>query len=122
MCGQFTVSRDPFEAIARIRGLMPDRNAVFQPRYNVAPTQRVLAIINDDKCSARELRWGLIPPWVADLAKMKLTTPSYRSGVRSKRAAIPANGFFEWKKSRDGSKTPDWIHLKSDDVFFFAGL
>lgn len=133
MCGRFTVSRDPSEAIARIRGLRDDRYAVFQPRYNVAPTQRVLAVINDGDRSARELRWGLIPPWVADPTKMKLTTfnarietiataPSYRSALRSQRAALPATGFFEWKKSPDGSKTPYWIHLKSDDIFFFAGL
>jgi hypothetical protein len=39
----------------------------FRLRYNVSPTQQVLAIrLNDGKRQARFHRWGLIPSWADD--------------------------------------------------------
>jgi putative SOS response-associated peptidase YedK len=47
--------------------------------------------------------------------------PSFRTAFKAKRALIPANGFYEWK--RDGKqKTPFYIFLKSGKPFGFAGL
>ena len=37
------------------------------------------------------------------------------------RFVVPATGFYEWKRSKDG-KVPCYIHLKDDSFFAFAGL
>lgn len=132
MCGRFGVTKAPWEALLRI-GARHSGDELFEPRYNIAPTQRILVVTNEPEREARAMRWGLIPPWVANPATMKLSTfnarietiataPTYRSALKTKRGAIPASGFFEWRKNADGTKTPFWIRLKSDEVFFFAAL
>jgi putative SOS response-associated peptidase YedK len=35
----------------------------FAPRFNIAPTQPVLAIPNDENMNADFFLWGLIPMW-----------------------------------------------------------
>lgn len=62
MCGRFAPFSDP-EVLAHRFGL--ERTAVdVQPRYNVAPTQPVLAKRLAEDQQHRELvqrRWGLVP-------------------------------------------------------------
>ena len=60
MCGRFTITADG-EVIVSEFGL-PDVPFDYRPRYNIAPMQDVLAIVQDG--SARRagwLRWGLLP-------------------------------------------------------------
>jgi putative SOS response-associated peptidase YedK len=131
MCGRFTLTVDPAElkeAFADFK--FPSK---FAPRYNIAPTQPVLAIPNDGKNKADFFMWGLIPSWAKDpqignrLINARGETlaekPSFRGGYKYKRCLILANGFYEWQ-SQPGTKTkaPHFIHLKSNDVFAFAGL
>ena len=47
--------------------------------------------------------------------------PAYRKAFASQRCLVPASGFYEWKKTDDG-KVPHYIHLKSGELFAFAGL
>lgn len=105
-------------------------DSVCPPRYNVAPTQDVAAIVSDGRNRRiGRLRWGLIPAW-ADSDKTTFTTFNARSDkllangmwkrlVPRKRCIIPADGFYEWRKS---DKQPFRIHLKSRPVFGLAGL
>ena len=77
--------------------------------------------------------WGLIPSWAKDpvignrLINARGETlaekPAFRGSYKYKRCLILANGFYEWK-SEPGTKTkaPYFIHLKSGNVFAFAGL
>jgi hypothetical protein len=64
MCGRFTLTVSK-ETIADFFGLadVPE----LAPRYNIAPTQQVLALTASDQ--GRRLawyRWGLVPSWAAD--------------------------------------------------------
>lgn len=103
------------------------------PRYNVAPTQQVSAIREDgdgDR-SLVQLRWGLIPFWAKDKSignrminargETVAEKPSFRASFKSKRCLIVADGFFEWKKSKDG-KQPVYICMNDERPFAFAGL
>ena len=108
MCGRFTLSATP-EAIAEefdVKNL-----SVLQPTYNVAPTQNVLAVLNEEKTLQRQfkkLRWGLIPSWAKDcsigarLINARSETvaekPAFRSAYKHRRCLVVADGFFEWKK------------------------
>jgi len=64
MCGRFTLTVDP----AELREAFANYTfpAQFAPRYNIAPTQPVLAIPNDAKNTADFHLWGLIPSWSKD--------------------------------------------------------
>ena len=131
MCGRFTLTVDPAELKAAFQEItFPEK---YAPRYNVAPSQAVLAIPNDAKNAADFLVWGLIPSWAKDpsignrLINARGETlaekPAFRGAYKYKRCLIPADGFYEWK-SQPGTKTkiPHFIHLKDGKPFAFAGL
>jgi hypothetical protein len=90
---------------------VPIRTQGGTRRFNIAPTQDVLAIVTPEgKPEARLLRWGLIPPWAKDLkgsykminaqVETVATKPSYRALIpkASGRALQIADGWFEWLK------------------------
>lgn len=134
MCGRFTQTLAG-DAIAEAFGLatVPP----WQPRYNIAPTQAIPAILARDDSSSvnqrqfKELRWGLIPSWAKDasigtkLINARSETvaekPSFRSAFKQRRCLIAADGFFEWKKAA-GKKQPFYFRLVTGEPFAFAGL
>jgi len=131
MCGRFTLTVDPAELQENFGGYkMP---AQFAPRFNIAPTQPVLAIPNDGGNHADFFVWGLIPSWAKDpsignrLINARGETlaekPSFRGSYKYKRCLILADGFYEWK-SQPGTKVkvPHFIHMKNRQPFAFAGL
>ena len=131
MCGRFTLTVDPSELQDAFGEFsFPDR---FAPRFNIAPTQPVLAIPNDGKHQADFFLWGLIPSWAKDpsignkLINARGETiaekPSFRGGFKYKRCLILADGFYEWKSQPTTKiKTPYFIHMKDRKPFAFAGL
>ena len=131
MCGRFTLTANP----AEIQDTFSDFNfpAQFAPRFNIAPTQPVLAIPNDDKLTADFFVWGLIPMWAKDpsignrLINARGETlaekPSFRGSYRHKRCLILADGFYEWKSlAGKKTKTPYFIHMQNRKPFALAGL
>lgn len=131
MCGRFTLTVNPAELQESFANY--EFPAQFSPRFNIAPSQPVLAIPNDAKNKADFFLWGLIPSWSKDPAiANKLINargetiaekPSFRGPFKYKRCLIPADGFYEWK-SEPGSKakTPYFIHMKNREPFALAGL
>ena len=102
------------------------------PNYNVAPTQKILAIINQDNENKLEkLHWGLVPFWANDIsmgsrminarAETVSQKPGFRNAFRKRRCVIPADGFYEWKGEK-GHKQPYYITVPSGKPFAFAGL
>jgi len=131
MCGRFTLTVDP----ADLQDVFGDFvfPAQFAPRYNIAPSQPVLAIPNDGKNKADFFLWGLIPSWSKDPAianklinargETVAEKPSFRGSFKYKRCIIPADGFYEWKEQAgQKTKTPYFIHMKDRRPFAFAGL
>jgi putative SOS response-associated peptidase YedK len=129
MCGRYTLRSSPSK-IGKAFHLadIPD----FSPRYNVAPTQQVLAIRQrEGKLEASFLHWGLVPSWANDpsignrlinaRAETVADKPSFRSAFKRHRCLVIADGFYEWKKT-DKAKEPYYIRLKKDQPFAFAGL
>lgn len=131
MCGRFTLTAAPAEIIDVFGDFtFPTQ---FSPRYNIAPTQPVLAIPNNPDRKADFFIWGLIPSWAKDpsignkLINARGETiaekPSFRGGFKYKRCIIPTDGFYEWKASPgEKTKTPYFIHMKDRKPFAFAGL
>jgi len=130
MCGRYTL-RTPVEKLAKEFGL-EDSSVDLPPNYNVAPTQGVAAVLAENGHRRLEvLRWGLIPPWADDpqigsrminaRAETAHEKPSFRRAFRERRCLIPADGFYEWKRT-NGTKQPYYIHMKEGRPFAFAGL
>jgi putative SOS response-associated peptidase YedK len=131
MCGRFTLTADT----EQLQKTFPQFSfpAQFAPRFNVAPTQPILAVANDGKNAADFFVWGLIPSWAKDpeignrlinaRAETLAEKPSFRGSYRYKRCLIFADGFYEWK-AQPGTKTkaPYFIRLASGLPFAFAGL
>ncbi len=62
MCGRFLLTAPP-EALQRLFGFLEQPN--LAPRYNIAPSQAVAAMLRD-AAAARHfawMRWGLLPSW-----------------------------------------------------------
>ncbi len=135
MCGRFTitVSIDELrEYLKEDYDIDLDERLFDLPRYNVAPGQDVIAIINDGKKNrVGLLRWGFLPSFAKDEklaysminAKSETLTekPAYQEAFKSKRCIILADGFYEWKKDKSDKK-PLYIHQKDKSIFPMAGL
>jgi putative SOS response-associated peptidase YedK len=130
MCGRYTL-KTPVEKLAEEFGFEAT-SVELPPNYNVAPTQQVAAVLEEGGERRLEmLRWGLIPSWADDpgigsrminaRAETAPEKPSFRRAFRGQRCLIPADGFYEWKRT-NGSKQPYYIRMEEGRPFAFAGL
>ncbi|MEH7419077.1 SOS response-associated peptidase [Neobacillus drentensis] len=133
MCGRFTLTATIEEIMDRfdIQSFLDEE--LFAPSYNIAPSQSVLAVINDGSSNRMGfLKWGLVPPWANDpsignkminaRAETITEKPSFRNAFKKKRCLIIADSFYEWKRHSDKTKTPMRIKLRSNELFAMAGL
>ncbi len=131
MCGRFTVTKLP-EAWLEALGLgaVPD----YAPRYNVAPSQNVLAAafdVEEDRNLLRYFEWGLLPTWAKDpkathrsinaRAETAAEKPSFRAAMRYRRCILPADGFYEWT-GKGTSRRPFYFQRRDEGPFGFAGI
>ncbi|MCU0548030.1 MAG: SOS response-associated peptidase [Leptolyngbya sp. Prado105] len=126
MCGRFTQTHSNLDLAERFD---LEETPDWQPRYNIAPTQLIFAIVAPHRF--KFLYWGLIPSWSKDptigskLINARAETvsekPSFRTAFKRRRCLIAADGYYEWKKQPD-KKQPFYFRLASGDIFAFAGL
>ncbi len=130
MCGRYTLLADELEI--RHRFNVPEPITIYEPSYNIAPGQNVLAVIYDGKKRrAGYLRWGLIPSWVKDekigynMINARIETadvkPSFKQLMVRKQCLIIADSFYEWQQT-DEEKIPQRIQVGHQKLFAFAGL
>ncbi|MBS4219456.1 SOS response-associated peptidase [Bacillus sp. FJAT-49711] len=131
MCGRYSLFA-PRENLAARFELMDFEEIEWVERYNIAPSQNVLAIVRSDAGNKMGmLKWGLVPSWAKDpkigykMINARAETidqkPSFRNLLKRRRCVIPADGFYEWKKVGT-NKIPYRFQLKSKESFGFAGL
>jgi putative SOS response-associated peptidase YedK len=130
MCGRFTYSRSRDETRAHFGAEVDAPLLHLLGRYNIAPTQTVLAVgqKKEGNRKAAALRWGLIPSWAKELsagtktfnarAETLLERPTFRDAFRQRRCLVLADGFYEW----DAQRQPVYFYLESGRPFAFAGL
>jgi putative SOS response-associated peptidase YedK len=129
MCGRFTLTVNPANLKEVFSGFsFPPQ---FAPRFNIAPSQPLLAIPNDGTRQATFFLWGFLPVWAKESsfsrklinarAETLAEKPSFKGSFKYKRCLILADGFYEWKALK-GQKTPHYIFMKSRQPFAFAGL
>ena len=130
MCGRFILSK-PKKIKAKDLNIKESEVELLKPRYNIAPSNPVAAILNENERHIEPLRWGLIPSWSKDetigsrminaRAETLAEKPSFKGLLHKHRCLILADGFYEWAVSTHG-KQPYLIRLKSNEAFTFAGL
>jgi putative SOS response-associated peptidase YedK len=131
MCGRFTLRTPAERLVQQFSCVFP---ADLEPRYNIAPTQAVLAVRCESSSSERRvapLRWGLIPFWAKEAAignrminarsETVAEKPAFRAAFRRRRCLVPADGYYEWKKE-GRQKQPFRIRLRDETPFGIAGL
>jgi putative SOS response-associated peptidase YedK len=135
MCGRYTNTAGVDELNDRLG--FPIRGERGTGRYNIAPTEEVLAIVAPHgEAQARMLRWGLIPPGAKDLKRAGRLINARVESVASKRpfaSLLPkasrralqvADGYFEWlAPERNGQpRQPFYFQLDGGVPFAFAAL
>jgi putative SOS response-associated peptidase YedK len=148
MCGRFALYTPPAK-IARYFGATLDEalEAEQAPSWNVAPTDSVLGVRDRPARPPEEgpaeaggapervimsLRWGLIPWWSKDAkagsrlfnarSETVATRASFREAFRERRIIVPADGFYEWHKTKTGAKQPHYFSRADGQPMAFAGL
>ncbi|MBT2707206.1 SOS response-associated peptidase [Pseudomonas sp. ISL-84] len=130
MCGRFTLT----ETINKLQMTFEFEysGGEIVPRYNIAPSQNILTIIGSgEQRIGKQMKWGLVPFWAKDekigykminaRAEGIDSKPSFKKPFKSKRCLIPADGFYEWKKTEEG-KQPYRFIIKNEEPFAFAGV
>lgn len=134
MCGRYTLIQND-----RIIEVIPNVTvkvdlADFGARYNIAPTQDVLAVTNRETPTLEPLHWGLVPRWARDpkignqminaRAETLAEKPAFKTPLARRRCLVFADGFYEWLRQGEGKsavKTPHYITVDTG-IFAFAGL
>jgi putative SOS response-associated peptidase YedK len=135
MCGRYRLSRGKQgkadgRGALRICRLARRLESSVQHRANPAiPVMR-----QNPKEPVRQIstmRWGLVPSWAKDTSgaarminarsETAATKPAFRDPLRYRRCLIPADAFYEWKKTPP-SKQPYCFEVNDGQLFAFAGL
>lgn len=132
MCGRMTQTRPARDYADLFRArLAPGLD--LHPRYNLAPSQKALAVRVSPEGREREIWtpvWGLVPHWAREKggyatinARIETVTtrPAFRDSFKKRRCLVPADGYFEWQAT-PGEKTPFYFRQESGDPFALAGL
>src|SRR5919199_2297664 len=103
MCGRFSLGQGD-KAPERFE--FDWHETRLEPRFNIAPTQLVLTVI--DRSEGREaplMRWGFKPGYLKDSrlapinakAETLLDKPLFRGALARQRCLLVADGFYEWR-------------------------
>ena len=101
MCGRFSLTSEIGELQGRLE--FDGAGLPHASRYNIAPTQPVLAVTNGQSRGASYMRCGLIPSWAKDAsvgnrlinarAETVAERNSFRSALARRRCLVLADGF-----------------------------
>lgn len=139
MCGRSSLTKTEKELEERFNATFYSDGLVNYnplPNYNVAPSHRLPIITNLDKAHFQAYRWGLIPSWAKDqkigykMINARIETlfekSSFKMAVAKRRCLVPADGFYEWKKTIDQNGKPSKqayrIQTTDQEIFSMAGL
>jgi putative SOS response-associated peptidase YedK len=141
MCGRYVLYQelddvnDFLNAVDSGRWRTPGKQGefVFQPNYNVAPTNIMpVARVNEDgKRVLEPMHWGFMgwKPKEGDRPFTPINTRDdkvmksrmWKTPFLQRRCIVPANGFYEWTGPK-GNKTPHFIHPTDGKLMGFAGI
>lgn len=132
MCTRYLLRRPVAELVAAL-GVTAFPSPL--PRYNAAPKQS-LPVVRRTPGPARRreaaaLAWGLVPHWsptpsttkalINARAESAAEKPAFREALRHRRCVVPADGFYEWKRTGHGPR-PWLFEHTGGELLLLAGL
>src|SRR5258708_32178965 len=128
MCSRF-VLKSSAKAIASL--FKTEQVSEWKPRYNVAPSQKIPAIVRSLENPKREmklLQWGFVASWaqggrlLVNVQSENISTkPILQESFEKWRCLIPVDGFYEWRHEAKETK-PYFIRMRTEQPFALAGL
>ncbi len=104
----------------------------YKPHFNAAPTHLLPIITQDSQTGISFFYWGAPPSWAnkkalgekiintrVEMVSEKLVL---RKKMRERRCLIPADGFYQWKRTGKRTNIPYRFTLKDKSMFSLAGL
>lgn len=150
MCGRFalTLPKDAMLGLFNARDALGQDAALARPRFNIRPTERILAAFLDEdgERALAAFRWGFLPRWAKSprdgpplinaRGESVAEKPAFKSSYGARRCLVPADGFYEWRtlapdapslaagRKAKPAKQPHWIHpAKAEDApLVFGGV
>ncbi|MHB1924003.1 MAG: SOS response-associated peptidase [Acidimicrobiales bacterium] len=138
MCGRFAAFSPTGDLLERFGATAVDGVTDHVPSWNVAPSLEVRAVVERSSQGRllAGLRWGLLPHWAEDRsvanrltaarAETAAARPAFRQALSRRRAIVPADGFYEWKRVADGTRRggrqPFWFTRRDGDVVALGAL
>lgn len=107
-----------------------------EPSWNIKPTEQVPIVLESAKSGSvvrrlESARWSLVPGFATQItsqyptfnarAESAAEKPTFAASVASRRALIPATGYYEWH-TVGTVKTPYFVHSDDGMPLAFAGL
>lgn len=100
----------------------------FEVNANVAPTETVPMLVNEDQGRAVRLaRFGITQTRggksfpLVNMRTDSIRRGSFKSGYQARRCVIPAAGFYEWREE-EGGKQPYLFERVDGRPILFAGI
>ena len=136
MCGRYTATFVEPQRIAERFGTLESAiPGETMGRFNVCPTEQVLAVCGEAR-AARDLHWGLVPPWARELRAGPEPINARSETLLGKRLFAPllaradrrclviADGWYEWLRPERprGARVPFRYTVDGGEPFAFAGL
>ncbi|UJW35226.1 SOS response-associated peptidase [Saccharothrix sp. AJ9571] len=145
MCGRYAATKNPAKLVQEFEAADETGGHAPSPDHNVAPTKKVLAVVQrhprdadgqvlEDEPSVRTLRvmrWGLVPFWAKDpsVGNRMINTrsetahekPAFRKALARKRCLLPADGWFEWRRNGK-EKEPFFMTPRDESTLVMAGI
>jgi putative SOS response-associated peptidase YedK len=143
MCGRYATTRTATD-LASIFDASDETDGVLAPDYNVAPTDPVPIVRSGPQRRLSVARWGLVPAWadapgVAEgragpgarrkalrinaRAETVATNSAFARAFRRHRCLVPADGWYEWRRTEDGrGKQAYFMTPRDGAVLALAGI
>ena len=131
MCGRFTLTAEDIASLAREWAAELDEALAseWRPRFNVAPGDRHPVLVTQGgRRTLRPATFGLaspVPTGPGLVINARIETaaarPACQRAWRSGRAAVPADGFFEWG-GPPSARRPTWFRRADGRPMLFAAL
>jgi putative SOS response-associated peptidase YedK len=132
VCGRF-VLETPLKATAEIFNAQMAESLVTVPNFNIRPSENISVLVsNSGNRKLGQMRWGFVPHWYKSVADGPLLfnaraetlaeKPAFRDACRRRRCLIPADGFYEWKKTVGSKSKPFYVRRSDRQQMIFAGI
>lgn len=128
MCGRYA-RYTPLADFAERLGLEPLAGGPA-PRYNIPPGTSIDIVARPGGAPARFAlaAWGFRPPWAGADAPRPINARAesvgrsryFAQAFREARCLVPADGWYEWARDRDGHKQP--YYFSTGEPLMFAAI